>query len=397
MKKTEKKTESKKESGKESRNELRVERSFFQIQKGLYEAALEARRWIGGVFEEFKIEGWYHPLETSMERLEWSLGGISLQKFFRNEQIFPGGMKSVDPGGFNRPFWLLDDCENPSNQVWAWEAFRMTTHSDCRLSADLPLIILLAMEDAANRPLPRFSVRNFDYPPTAEILDRVLAATPRAGEFDGYHDGRDGYRIEDALKRHNLLCEIHANLHACVVDGFGVGPQSYSLFDAACLAEYQLDVHQVVHDLADNEELSLLIRNLALHLKLIEGPIGKEREGRGLKILKQVQERERAERKKAEAKIARAESEPGLKWSGAPVRKATGTTCPAGRSRRLARSMRTAESPRCSGSAGELRRRPRRRRLRSTAMLLDAKTPVCRGHGPGRRFHGAPPHPEFPT
>ena len=152
----------------------------------------------------------------------------------------------------------------------------------------LPMIILLAKKDIA---------RGVDWDEISDISysDRKLIETVESLRLDC--DILDGITkitsnsLLIALKYLNdikMTTTYENKTYACVIDGFGVGPNSYSLFDAASLAECVLDGFQTFSGRAEDEELSLLIRNIGIRLKHAEHMISKNYKSRGEELWNKI-------------------------------------------------------------------------------------------------------------
>ena len=258
--------------------------SFLEMQKDLCDASLKARGYIRNWLESYdsEHEKYEKDMLNALQRLDWALGGISLGNFMNEKSIFPEGLAKMDPWGAHAPFHLLDG-DGP-NQTWAWEAYRMINHStnmqNWRMDV-LPMIILMAKKDIA-RGVDWDVISNISSS-DRKIIESVESLRLNCDLIDRINRS-DANALTVAfgyLEDIKLMTTYENKTYACVIDGFGVGPNSYSLFDAASLAECVLDGFQTFTGRAEDEELSLLIRNIGIRLKHVEHMISGSYKSRG--------------------------------------------------------------------------------------------------------------------
>ena len=251
-----------------------MKKTWYEKQKDLCDTAASAYKWIKEKLKKGDVDDGVivDDLVFALKRLEWSLGGIGIGNFVHGH----GSFQERDPLGMWAPFYEL----HGPDQTWAWEVFRM---SCIRFPEYLPVIILLAKKQVTQKGVAHTDIID----PSDEDIKFIQDIQCHRDIVQGEYLAES---IIDVLQKDNLLCEVDGRLYATVVDGFGTGPLSYSLFDAGSMAEVALDEFQCAENLADDEKLSVLIRNLGIRLTYLESPLRKNYIMRGKELLDRARE-----------------------------------------------------------------------------------------------------------
>lgn len=252
-------------------------KTWYEKQKDLFHTAIGAYTWIKeklkkGDIDDDLVED---DFVVTLKRLKWSLGREGIQRFVHGHSIFPSnGFQVIDPWSMHAPFYWLSGPD----QIWAWEVFCM---SCIHFPDDLPTIILLAKKQATQKGVVISDIMEAP----KEDIKFMQDIRRHRGIDQGEHSIS---RIIDALQNANLLCEVGDRFYATVVDGIGRG--SYSLFDAASMAEVALDDFHYTENIGDNDELSILIRDLGICLSSLQLPLRKNYILNGKELLDSARE-----------------------------------------------------------------------------------------------------------
>ena len=294
-------------------------KTYFELQKDLCDVSRMAFEWINVrlLKGEFPDDGRKWEMEIARERIHWARGGFALANFAEGRSIFPEGFADMDVWSAHAVFGNLRRPKG-ENLTWAWTSSLMVgnSHPDKAFSI-IPLVAALAEMDVVHKGV---SPNDLYHPvPGSELMVRIAHHRERIerrfGEGAAGNIGVNDQPCVDhikALEREQLLCD-HGDKprrYASAVNGFGVGPYSYSLFAAMSLAHRVLDLYQIEDRGPNDEGLSMLIREISICLARLEKAHDANSAGLGKELLNKIADREnrkRAEAAEREAKLLKAQ------------------------------------------------------------------------------------------